>query len=513
MKKIFYIVIPIIILTIIASFAIFFKYFFRGGKQIKNINETTTNIPTKETDSKNVKIFNSNQFNWSTMTEGPYYDKVTYATSTDLINWTASSVILAEHASVPGAVIKDGVIYAYFVDVSENGLPEQLGMVSSSDNGKTWTNRQILTIDGLQNRAPADPNPVLLDDGQIRLYYFDINEARLNKPENNIKPTNKIYSAVSSNGINFRQEEGVRFQRQEIFDPDVNLFNGLWYLYGGDAEGNKVIVATSRDGLTFEEKGVAYTGGAVPDVFKTDSQYYLFTAGIDIAISSDPFLFSRSGKFFRDFQYPITADPSVVELKDKNYLMIYKVSLGKSETSPFDLFDKEKTLQKFSLPMENANERITKKPFGIFITPQTSPIQPERFSGFHTGTDFEITKDELLENVKVRAICRGKILEKSKIAGYGGVIIQSCTISENVVTILYGHLDIASDFVPNVDDFVALDTLLAYLAPNNSEYSGGERKHLHLGIHKGENINYQGYVQNKDELSDWINIESLREIF
>ena len=33
--------------------------------------------------------------------------------------------------------------------------------------------------------------------------------------------------------------------------------------------------------------------------------------------------------------------------------------------------------------------RITKKPFGIFITTQNSPVQPERFSGYHTGVDVE----------------------------------------------------------------------------------------------------------------------------
>src|SRR4030067_1140465 len=43
----------------------------------------------------------------------------------------------------------------------------------------------------------------------------------------------------------------------------------------------------------------------------------------------------------------------------------------------------------FQPPINRADERVTKKPFGIFITPQNSPIQPEKFSGFHTGADFE----------------------------------------------------------------------------------------------------------------------------
>jgi hypothetical protein len=265
------------------------------------------------------------QLQWSTMDQGPYRDKVTYATSPDLLNWTASGKILAEHASVPGAVVKDGTIFAYFVDVSTDGIKEQLGMVTSADQGKTWTARQILDISGLGNRAVADPDPVLLSDGRIRLYYFDINEIRLSKPENGNEPTNKIYSAISNDGLNFVQEEGIRFQRQGIFDPDVNLFGRTWYLYGGDVEGNKVVVSTSADGLTFSNGAIAYSGGAVPDVFQKNNTYYLFTAGIDIATSADPMSFSGTGKSFHDPNNQITADPSVVQLADGSYLMLYKV--------------------------------------------------------------------------------------------------------------------------------------------------------------------------------------------
>lgn len=160
-------------------------------------------------------------------------------------------------------------------------------------------------------------------------------------------------------------------------------------------------------------------------------------------------------------------------------------------------------------PLDNAKSRIIKKPFGIYITPQTSPIQPERFSGYHTGADFEVTSGELSKNVEVKAICDGKILEKRKLSGYGGVLVQSCTISGRPVTVLYGHVDITSPFVPDVGDSISAGKLLAYLALDKSEYSGGERKHLHLGIHKGEKIDSRGYVQDKNQLSNWIDIKSL----
>jgi hypothetical protein len=32
---------------------------------------------------------------------------------------------------------------------------------------------------------------------------------------------------------------------------------------------------------------------------------------------------------------------------------------------------------------------LQKKPFGIYITPENSPVQPENFTGYHTGIDVE----------------------------------------------------------------------------------------------------------------------------
>ncbi len=266
-----------------------------------------------------------NQFNWSTMNQGPYRDSVTYATSTDLLNWTPSNDILATHASVPGAVTKDGTIFVYFVDVSTDGIKEQLGMVKSTDQGKTWTEPTTLTIEGLGDKATADPAAVITDDGQIRLYYFDINEPRLGNLVVEDEFTNKIYSAISGDGINFKQENGVRLEHQGAFDPDVLWVDGTWYMYTGDLQGNKVNVATSADGLTFTHQGTAYEGGAVPDVWHEDGSWYLYTAGINIATGTDGLTFESSGYDFYDPNSHGTADPSVVKLQDGTYIMLYKV--------------------------------------------------------------------------------------------------------------------------------------------------------------------------------------------
>ncbi|NQU99981.1 MAG: hypothetical protein HQ538_04535 [Parcubacteria group bacterium] len=91
----------------------------------------------KEYEDTREKNKDCQRYAWSTMNEGPYRDKVSYATSTDLLSWTDSEQILAEHASVPGAVMKDGTIYVYHVDVVEECYAESLGLIKSEDDGKT----------------------------------------------------------------------------------------------------------------------------------------------------------------------------------------------------------------------------------------------------------------------------------------------------------------------------------------------------------------------------------------
>ncbi len=265
------------------------------------------------------------QFNWSTMNEGPYHDSITYATSTDLLNWTPSDKVLATHASVPGAVMKDGTIFVYFVDVSQDGIKEQLGMIKSEDEGATWSVPTTLNIEGLGDKATADPAPILLPDGRIRLYYFDINGPRLNKPASGIEPPQKIYSAISDDGINFVQEDGVRLEYNGAFDPDVEYVDGRYYIYVGSLQGNSVAVAQSPDGLNFTEPTLAYQGGAVPDVYYEDGVWYLYTAGINIATSNDGLTFANTGDHFQDPASRVTADPSVIPLSNEYYLMVYKI--------------------------------------------------------------------------------------------------------------------------------------------------------------------------------------------
>ncbi|MBU1074534.1 M23 family metallopeptidase [Patescibacteria group bacterium] len=155
------------------------------------------------------------------------------------------------------------------------------------------------------------------------------------------------------------------------------------------------------------------------------------------------------------------------------------------------------------IPIDRPSDRITKKPFGIKITPQNSPIQPERFFGYHTGSDYEIFEDELEKDLEVRAICAGKLRQKTTATGYGGVIIHDCELENQIVTVVYGHLKLTSVNI-EVGLTVGIGDVIGLLGDNESEETDGERKHLHLSIHRGKEVNIKGYVQNESELDSWI---------
>jgi murein DD-endopeptidase MepM/ murein hydrolase activator NlpD len=174
-----------------------------------------------------------------------------------------------------------------------------------------------------------------------------------------------------------------------------------------------------------------------------------------------------------------------------------KVSQNKTET-PIETKKPD-----FLPPLDQAKERVTKKYFGLFITPQNSPIQPEKFSGYHTGTDFEIFSGEENIDVPVKAVCSGKLLMKKSATGYGGVAVESCSLNGEPITVVYGHLKLAN-VAYNTGDKINAGETLGILGRGYSTETSGERKHLHLGFHKGVAVNILGYVQNKSELSDWL---------
>ncbi|MEK9158259.1 MAG: M23 family metallopeptidase [Patescibacteria group bacterium] len=150
-----------------------------------------------------------------------------------------------------------------------------------------------------------------------------------------------------------------------------------------------------------------------------------------------------------------------------------------------------------------SSSRVTKKLFGIYVTPKNSPVQPEKFTGYHTGIDFETTSGEANVDVHVPVLFDGKLVVKKSATGYGGVVVIESAIEGQLVTTVYGHLKLSSVITP-VGQFVKKGDTLGILGKAYSNETGGERKHLHLAIHKGGSINIFGYVQTKSALNDWL---------
>ena len=157
----------------------------------------------------------------------------------------------------------------------------------------------------------------------------------------------------------------------------------------------------------------------------------------------------------------------------------------------------------FVPPLDRANERVTKKPFGIFITPKDSPIQPERFSGYHTGADFEIFPEEFSVRVPAKAVCDGTLLAKQYVSGYGGVVVESCSLKDVPITVVYGHLSLSS-ITLSVKDTLKAGDVIGDLGADRSVETDGERKHLHVAFHKGTAITLLGYTGTRAQLAQWI---------
>ena len=156
-----------------------------------------------------------------------------------------------------------------------------------------------------------------------------------------------------------------------------------------------------------------------------------------------------------------------------------------------------------AFPIRQGNARITKKPFGIFVSPEHSPVSPERFRGYHTGVDFETFADEKNMDVPVYAACQGSLILKKWAGGYGGVAVEACTLNGQPVTVVYGHLRLSS-ITETAGSKIFVGRQIGVLGNGSSSETVGERKHLHFGVHNGTAVDIRGYVWRPEDLSAWL---------
>ncbi len=249
-----------------------------------------------------------------------------------------------ERAGVPTvARMNDGRLIAAHQHSPENEAEfDKVAVRFSSDEGTNWTAAQVIRLSGLPEgmRFPFDPTLVTLPDGQIRLYFTSVRGRRIDEH----RPA--IYSAISSNGIDYTVEPGVRFgvEGRPVIDCAVALHRGAFHLYAPDngaggppgvpgAEPGRApdrprdgvgYYAISKDGLTFTRQ---------PDVQLEGRRRWLGNAQSDGTLitffgTGDPGLGMATSESGQDWKLgsrlpPLPgADPGAVKLRDGSWLLV-----------------------------------------------------------------------------------------------------------------------------------------------------------------------------------------------
>lgn len=317
-----------------------------SSPQNSNSNLALNGTPTPPTNTNGLPpLLNSNgQTNQPQTTQQPTNQEGTNPLA-DHDTWISFSAdptsfeqgsLVVESASVPEVLVCDpditteacepNEILIYYVDALTLKKPgsEQLGLKRSTDGGETWSEVETIIISNSSYTGPAvDPSAVLLSDGRIRLYYFGPINA-IGDPAADAGD-HSFYSAISTDGINFTQETGVRLALEKITDPEVTLWNNTWYMIY--SAGQNSGLATSPDGLEFTDQGlISPSFGGVPGLVVTPEglRAYGCQMGIQSALSTDGTTFTKNSTAALQLTGVGLCDPAVDHYQDE-YVMVYKV--------------------------------------------------------------------------------------------------------------------------------------------------------------------------------------------
>jgi len=176
----------------------------------------------------------------------PLQNRILIATSPDGLSWTRLNRVFSDSGDVPDAVLApNGNVHVYYQGLwtpTRDGI-----MVGISQDGLTnWQFHQIpIPGTGSWPGKPCDPDVIVKND-TFRLYFTG---------EPNGDGTPETYSAISTNGISFTMESGIRFQvsGQMVLDPSLLWTDTLQYFAGGAPPGQNWH-AHSTNGLNFSQR-------------------------------------------------------------------------------------------------------------------------------------------------------------------------------------------------------------------------------------------------------------------
>lgn len=132
----------------------------------------------------------------------------------------------------------------------------------------------------------------------------------------------------------------------------------------------------------------------------------------------------------------------------------------------------------------------------------------DRFTGYHVGEDIEVPQEDLgegeVQEVPVLSIADGTVSFLETIGGYGGVMRVQHDIDNEIITAIYGHIDVGSVEIA-VGDRVEKGQFLANLGDHHSRETDGERQHLHFALYEGTDARLAGYERRVTAVDNWIN--------
>ena len=257
---------------------------------------------------------------------GPWERDLLIAASEDGTAFAAAETFV-EGGGVP-SVIKDakGRLIAAFQHFPANDPAhfDRVAVKVSEDGGKTWSAPQPITVEGLPGtyQRPFDPTLALAADGRIRLY-FSCNSAGRRTLDENVA----TYSAISTDGVRYTFEPGVRFSvpGRAVIDCAVVRLGEKWHYTaprGRPQEG--AYHAVSADGLKFTRvddipsvDGENWLGNLLP--YGDGMRFYGNSGrGMWWAFSKDGTTWTRP-----TYMGMQGGDPAAVQVSDKKSLIIY----------------------------------------------------------------------------------------------------------------------------------------------------------------------------------------------
>jgi len=266
---------------------------------------------------------------------GPWNNRLLLARSEDGLTWTKENIILADRADVPEAILFDGKLWVYFVTFADD-YNNRVAVAVSEDNGETWSFKTVDVELEEGWAAPVDPDVILTDDGELRIYLTT-------DPNDGLGP--RTYTGTSDNGLSFTlsTESFAKLEKTQILDPTVIQTDaGCYYFAGGMAEsGYHAHHGFSENCITFE---------ILDDYLLSSSIMYRFTNGVSINGGYRFYLFTQDSPNDPSAIYSATSvdgeewtveegvrlemdgdlesdpgvkDSAVVQLDDGSYRMVY----------------------------------------------------------------------------------------------------------------------------------------------------------------------------------------------